>query len=77
MYPFLLALSNSMLLVTVCRGMKSEREMCPWSISIIVLVIRCPTHCFKFISAKMQIMEQGMFLDLVNCFKVLTCSSKC
>jgi hypothetical protein len=21
-----------------------EREMCPWSISINVLVIRCPTH---------------------------------
>jgi hypothetical protein len=22
----------------------SEREMCPWAISISVLVIRCPTH---------------------------------
>jgi hypothetical protein len=21
-----------------------EREMCPWAISINVLVIRCPTH---------------------------------
>jgi hypothetical protein len=28
-----------------------EREMCPWDISIIVLVIRCPTHCFEFICA--------------------------
>jgi hypothetical protein len=35
-----------------------EREMCPWAISIIVLVIRCPTHCSKFISTKMQIKEQ-------------------
>jgi hypothetical protein len=24
-----------------CKG---EREMCPWAISISVLVIRCPTH---------------------------------
>jgi hypothetical protein len=23
---------------------KSEREMCPWAISINVLVIRCSTH---------------------------------
>jgi hypothetical protein len=22
----------------------AEREMCPWAISISVLVIRCPTH---------------------------------
>jgi hypothetical protein len=22
----------------------TEREMCPWAISIIVLMIRCPTH---------------------------------
>jgi hypothetical protein len=22
----------------------TERERCPWAISIIVLVIRCPTH---------------------------------
>jgi hypothetical protein len=22
----------------------SEREMCPWAISISILVIRCPTH---------------------------------
>jgi hypothetical protein len=29
-----------------------EREMCPWAISINVLVIRCPTYCFKFICAK-------------------------
>jgi hypothetical protein len=42
-----------------------EREVCPWAISIIVLVIRCPTHCFKFISANMQIKEQGMSPDLV------------
>jgi hypothetical protein len=21
-----------------------EREMCPWAISIIVLVVKCPTH---------------------------------
>jgi hypothetical protein len=28
-----------------------EREMCPWAISIIVLVIRCLTHCFEFICA--------------------------
>jgi hypothetical protein len=34
-----------------------EMEMCPWAISIIVLVITCPTHCFKFISAKIQIKE--------------------
>jgi hypothetical protein len=31
---------------------EAEREMCPWDISIIVLVIRCPTHCFEFICAK-------------------------
>jgi hypothetical protein len=24
-----------------------EREMCPWAISINVLVIRCPTHGFS------------------------------
>jgi hypothetical protein len=30
----------------------SEREMCPWAISIIVLVIRCPTHCLELICAK-------------------------
>jgi hypothetical protein len=23
-----------------------EREMCPWAISIIVLVIKCPTQMF-------------------------------
>jgi hypothetical protein len=23
---------------------KVEREMCPWAISISILVIRCPTH---------------------------------
>jgi hypothetical protein len=51
--------------------------MCPWAISIIVLVIRCPTHRFKFISAKMQIKEQGMSPDLVNYFWILTCLSKC
>jgi hypothetical protein len=54
-----------------------ERKMCPWAIYIIVLVIRCPTHCSKFISAKMQIKEQGMSPDLVNCFWVLTCLTKC
>jgi hypothetical protein len=26
-----------------------EREMCPWAISIIVLVIRCSTHCLELI----------------------------
>jgi hypothetical protein len=51
--------------------------MCPWAISITVLEHRCPTHCFKFISAKMQIKEQGMSPDLVNCFWALTCLSKC
>jgi hypothetical protein len=30
----------------------AEREMCPWAISIIVLVIRCPTHCLELICAK-------------------------
>jgi hypothetical protein len=25
-------------------GLITEREMCPWAISINVLVIRCPTH---------------------------------
>jgi hypothetical protein len=30
----------------------SEREMCTWAISIIVLVIRCPTHCLEPIYAK-------------------------
>jgi hypothetical protein len=59
------------------RPRRPEREMCPWAISIIVLVIRCPTHGLKFISAKMQIKEQGMSLDLVNCFWILTCLSKC
>jgi hypothetical protein len=34
-----------------------EREMCPWAISRIVLVIRCPTHGSKFICAKVQIKE--------------------
>jgi hypothetical protein len=32
-------------------GREIEREMCPWAISIIVLVIECPTHCFEFICA--------------------------
>jgi hypothetical protein len=32
-----------------CRWTRSgegqaEREMCPWAISISILVIRCPTH---------------------------------
>jgi hypothetical protein len=30
----------------------TKREMCPWAISINVLVIRCPTHGFKLICAK-------------------------
>jgi hypothetical protein len=34
-----------------CTGRNLEREMCPWDISIIVLVIRCPTHWFEFICA--------------------------
>jgi hypothetical protein len=34
-----------------CGEAINEREMCPWDISIIVLVIRCPTHCFEFICA--------------------------
>jgi hypothetical protein len=34
------------------KALVSKREMCPWDISIIVLVIRCPTHCFKLICAK-------------------------
>jgi hypothetical protein len=29
-----------------------EREMCPWAIFIIVLVIECPTHWFKLTCAK-------------------------
>jgi hypothetical protein len=30
-----------------------EREMCPWAISINVLVIRCPTHIvFKMMYIK-------------------------
>jgi hypothetical protein len=33
-------------------GRGAEREMCPWAISIIVLVIECPTHCFKLTCAK-------------------------
>jgi hypothetical protein len=49
-----------------------EREMCPWAISINVLVIRCPTHIVLVdmcLSAKeMQIKNQGMYLALVNCF---------
>jgi hypothetical protein len=65
-------LSHSGMEIKVC-----EREMCSWAISIIVLVIGCPTHDFKFISAKMQIKEQGMSLDLVNCFWILTYLSKC
>jgi hypothetical protein len=30
----------------------TEREICPWDISIIVLVIECPTYRFKLICAK-------------------------
>jgi hypothetical protein len=30
----------------------NEKEICPWAISIIVLVIRCPTHCLELICAK-------------------------
>jgi hypothetical protein len=26
------------------REGESKREMCPWAISISILVIRCPTH---------------------------------
>jgi glycyl-tRNA synthetase alpha subunit len=29
--------------------------MCPWAISIIVLVIRCPTQCFELLCAKRAI----------------------
>jgi hypothetical protein len=28
----------------LCFILVSEREMCPWAISISILVIRCPTH---------------------------------
>jgi hypothetical protein len=46
--------------------------MCPWAISINVLVIRCPTNIVSrlcVLSVKeMQIKNQGMTLALVNCF---------
>jgi hypothetical protein len=31
-------------LVQEFLAFKTKREMCPWSISISILVIRCPTH---------------------------------
>jgi hypothetical protein len=46
-------------------------EMCPWAISINVLVIRSPTHIVlvDMLSVKeMQIKNQGMALAIVNCF---------
>jgi hypothetical protein len=56
-------------------GWKNEREMCPWEISISILVIRCPTH---YLSTnvlnvwKVQIKVKGTLLDLVHCFCELT-----
>jgi hypothetical protein len=59
-------------LASITKNEEIEREMCPWAISINVLVIRCPTHIIlvKYVlSAKqMQIKNQGMTLALVNCF---------
>jgi hypothetical protein len=57
-----------------------EREMCLWAISIIALVIECPTHCFKLICAKEvksahQRTRYGSRLSKL--FLVLTCLSKC
>jgi hypothetical protein len=57
--------------------MRAEREMCPWTISINILVIRCSTHCFVLSVKEMQMEKQGMILALVNCFLVLTYSTKC
>jgi hypothetical protein len=57
-----------------------EREMCPWAISISVLVIRCPTQCIELLCAKRARSENqrpGMFLDLVDCFCILMCLAKC
>jgi hypothetical protein len=34
-------------LAQITKKGEIEREMCPWDISIIVLVIRCPTHWFE------------------------------
>jgi hypothetical protein len=38
-----LHLALLMLMVEIGLGV-IEREMCPWAISISILVIRCPTH---------------------------------
>jgi hypothetical protein len=35
-------------LAQITKKGEIEREMCPWDISIYVLVIRCPTHWFEF-----------------------------
>jgi hypothetical protein len=36
----------------VADVLAAKREMCPWAISIIILVIRCLTHCLELICAK-------------------------
>jgi hypothetical protein len=46
-------------------------EMCPWAISISILVIRCPTYLMSTYVQnvrRVQIKVQGMFLDLVHYF---------
>jgi hypothetical protein len=51
-----------------CNDHHVEREMCPWAISISILVIRCPTHKLSTYVREVKIRDKGMFLDLVNCF---------
>jgi hypothetical protein len=33
-------------LALITKKGEIEREMCPWAISIIILVIKCPTQMF-------------------------------
>jgi hypothetical protein len=39
-------------LAQITKKGEIEREMCPWAISIIVLVIRCPIQRFELLYAK-------------------------
>jgi hypothetical protein len=61
------------------RGV-SEREMCPWAISISILVIRCPTHYLStYVLNEVRSANQGKryVSRLCELFYVLTWLSKC
>jgi hypothetical protein len=58
----------------------AEREMCPWAISISILVIRCPTRLIKFLCAKYvrSAKQRQRYVSRIGeLFYVLTWLSKC